>query len=206
MPKHDVCPWWKGYLLANPLRRLVLDPARVLAPYVRAGMVVLEPGPGMGFFTLEIARRVGPSGRVVALDVEPRMIDALRRRARRAGLLERIDARVVEPRRLGLDGLDGAVDFTFAFAVVHETPSAQGFFGEVARVMKDESAFFLAEPEGHVGPAKFARAIAAAVQNGLTEVDDPMTVEGYATALLRKPRRPALWLDYAGDRASRDTT
>ena len=49
---HRVCPWWLGYLLASPLRRILIPPAKVLAGHVRAGMTVLEPGPGMGFFTL----------------------------------------------------------------------------------------------------------------------------------------------------------
>ena len=71
---HRVCPWWLGYLLASPLRRLMQDPVKVVAPYVREGMTVLEPGPGMGFFTLELARLVGPSGRVVAVDIQPRML------------------------------------------------------------------------------------------------------------------------------------
>jgi len=55
MAGHKVCPWWLGYLLACPLRRLSQDPGRILAPYVRGGMAVLEPGPGMGFFTLKLA-------------------------------------------------------------------------------------------------------------------------------------------------------
>ena len=91
---HRVCPWWLGYLLASPMRRLMQDPGKLLAPYVREGMTVLEPGPGMGFFTLEIARLVGPSGRVVAVDIQPRMLSSLKRRAARAGLLERVDARL----------------------------------------------------------------------------------------------------------------
>ena len=61
-----VCPWWAGYILASPLRRLIQDPRSLLAPYVHPGMTVLEPGPGMGFFTLELARLVGPAGRVIA--------------------------------------------------------------------------------------------------------------------------------------------
>src|ERR1022692_3696772 len=56
-------------------------PAKILAPYVCEGMTVLEPGPGMGFFTLELARRVGASGRVVAVDIQPRMLDRLKRPA-----------------------------------------------------------------------------------------------------------------------------
>jgi len=77
-----VCPWWIGYLLASPLRRrLGQDPVKILSPYVREGMTVLEPGPGMGFFTIPLARLVGPSGRVIAVDLQPKMIESLKRRA-----------------------------------------------------------------------------------------------------------------------------
>ena len=81
MAQHRVCPWWLGRILASPLRRLMYDPANILAPYVREGMTILEPGPGMGFFTLELARRVSACGRVVAVDIQPRMLDGLKRRA-----------------------------------------------------------------------------------------------------------------------------
>ena len=65
-----VCPWWLGYLLASRIRRWISDdPRKLLAPYVREGMTVFEPGPGMGYFTVELARLVGPVGRVVAVDV-----------------------------------------------------------------------------------------------------------------------------------------
>ena len=57
--------------------QLAHDPARILAPFVRTGMTVFEPGPGMGFFTFELARLVGPTGRVSAVDVQPKMIEAL---------------------------------------------------------------------------------------------------------------------------------
>jgi len=72
-----VCPWWLGYLLASPLRRWSLNPAALLAPHLREGMTVFEPGPGMGFFTLEMAKLVGPRGRVVAVDLQPKMIERL---------------------------------------------------------------------------------------------------------------------------------
>ncbi|HWQ10059.1 MAG TPA: methyltransferase domain-containing protein, partial [Holophaga sp.] len=88
-----VCPWWLGYCLASPLRRLVHDPAEILGPCIRPGMVVLEPGPGMGHFTLELIRLARPGGRVVAVDVAPRMLAGLRRRARKAGLLDGLETR-----------------------------------------------------------------------------------------------------------------
>ena len=73
-------------------------------------MTVLEPGPGMGFFTLEIAKLVGSSGRVVAVDVQPQMIEGLKRRARKAGLLDRIDARVVSPASMQVADLNAIAD------------------------------------------------------------------------------------------------
>ena len=83
-----VCPWWLGYLLASPLRRLLQNPREVVDPYVREGMTVLEPGPGMGFFTLELAGQVGASGRVIAVDVQPKMIEGLKRRVKKASMRE----------------------------------------------------------------------------------------------------------------------
>jgi hypothetical protein len=46
---HSVCPWWLGYFLAGPLRRLWQDPEGILRPFVSEGMTVVEPGCGMGF-------------------------------------------------------------------------------------------------------------------------------------------------------------
>ncbi|MGA2078381.1 MAG: methyltransferase domain-containing protein [Terriglobia bacterium] len=159
-----VCPWWLGYLLASPVRRLLQDPRKLLGPYVREGMTVLEPGPGMGFFTLEIARLVGPSGRVVAVDIQPRMLSSLRRRAARAGLLDRIDIRLVTPDTMGLADLAASVDFTPALAVVHELPSAERFFTEVAKASKPGAGLLLAEPAGHIKRAHFESELQAATR------------------------------------------
>ena len=63
-----VCPHWVGCLLLNPLRRLIHNPDQILASYVTGGMTVLDIGPGMGFFTLPLARMVGPGGKVIGVD------------------------------------------------------------------------------------------------------------------------------------------
>lgn len=171
---HRVCPWWVGYLLASPVRRLAYDPAKILAPYVRAGMTVLEPGPGMGFFTLEIARRVGPGGQVVAVDIQPKMLDRLKRRAARAGLLARLNIRLAQPDSMALADMAGTVDFVLAFAMVHEMPSAAVFFQEAAAAMKPGAHLLLAEPAGHVQPAMFDQELAYAAHAGLRVADRPV--------------------------------
>lgn len=181
-----VCPWWLGWFLASPVRKLVQDPAEILAPHVREGMTVLEPGPGMGFFTLELARRVGPSGRVIALDVQPQMLTGLRRRAERAGVAGRVTTRLVEAGSLGLGDLAGAVDFVLAFAMVHELPDAGRFFAEVAPSLARGGRILVAEPTGHVKPEAFEATLAAAARAGLRREPGPAIWRSH-TALLAAP-------------------
>ena len=168
---HHVCPWWLGYLLASPLRRIECQPAKVLGPHVRPGMTVLEPGPGMGFFTLELARLAGSSGRVIAVDIQPRMLDRLRRRAAKAGVLDRLDARLAAPDSLGIADLAGTVDFTLAFFMVHELPTAAGFFREVAQASKSGARLLFAEPKGHVKAPTFDAELQAARDAGFALVE-----------------------------------
>lgn len=180
-----VCPWWLGYLLASPLRRLMHHPGKIVGPYVHEGMMVLEPGPGMGFFTLELARLVGASGRVVAVDLQPKMIAGLTRRAAKAGLLGRVDARMGSTNSLGVTDLTGAVDFTLAFAVVHELPAAAPFFAEIAQASKTGACLFLVEPAGHVRGTEFDDELQAAAKAGFVVVDRPSVPRNRA-ALLKK--------------------
>ena len=184
MAKMHVCPWWLGYFLISPIRRWMQDPALV-SPYVREGMTVLEPGPGMGFFTLELARRVGPKGRVIAVDVQPRMISALKRRLAKAGLAERVDVRLAGEDSMGLSDLAGQVDFTLAMAVVHEMPSASRLFSEAAAAMKPGATLLLAEPSGHVKEEMFADELKAASEAGFAVVERPKISRSQA-ALLTK--------------------
>lgn len=184
MPRR-VCPWWLGYLLASPLRRWFENPAQLLRPYVGAGMTVLEPGPGMGFFTLELARMVGPEGRVVAPDMQPRMIAGLKRRAARAKLADRVEARKVAANTLSVEDLTAKVDFALAYAVVHETPDAARFFKEVAAALKPGGSLLLAEPTGHVKPQEFETELDLAALAGLRVVDRPATHRRHS-ALLKK--------------------
>ena len=128
-----VCPWWLGYLLASPVRRLLEKPEEVLAPHVESGVTAMDIGCGMGFFSLPLAELVGPSGRVICVDLQERMISSLRKRASRAGLADRIETRVCSASSLGTQDLEGKVDFVLTFAMVHEVPDAAGLLTQIRR-------------------------------------------------------------------------
>ncbi len=180
-----LCPWWMGYLLASPMRRWRQKPEELLASYLREGMTVLEPGPGMGFFTLPMARMVGPAGRIVAIDIQAKMLESLRRRALKAGTSERIDTRLAQADSLGAGDLVGRVDFALAFAVVHELPSPAMFFREAAAAMKAGALMLFAEPAGHVKPAMFQAELQAAREASLAVTAQP-AIRKYLAAVLKK--------------------
>jgi SAM-dependent methyltransferase len=167
------CPWWFGYFLLNPMRRLAQGPRRVLGPFVRPGMLVVEPGCGMGFFTLDLARMVSPRGHVVAIDLQEKMLEGLRRRAARAGLEGAIDVRLAQPDRLGIADLAGRVDLVLAFYVVHELREPAAFFAEVATALKPDGAVLVVEPPLHVSRAAFEASLAVAAEAGLVVRDRP---------------------------------
>jgi SAM-dependent methyltransferase len=179
-----VCPWWIGFLLASPVRRLFQDPHAILEPFVKAAMTALEPGPGMGFFTIELARLVGPTGRVVAPDLQQKMLDGLGRRARRAGLSDRIEPRLAQDGSLGVDDLAGRIDFVLAFAMVHELPDQARFFGELHRALRAGGKVLLAEPRGHVSERQFDATLALAARAGLAAASGP-AISRSRTAVLQ---------------------
>ena len=182
---HRVCPWWLGYFLINPIRRWRQDPAKILNGCVRQGMIVFEPGPGMGFFTLDLLRMVGTSGRVVVVDIQPKMLERLKRRAAKAGLLDRLDARLASPESMSLSDLSASVDFILAFAVVHEFPDAADFFRQVAAASKPGASLLLVEPKGHVKSADFEKELNAAYDAGFRLQSRP-NIAGSQAALFTK--------------------
>jgi len=175
-----------GYLLALPLRRLVQNPARVLGACVTPGMAVADIGCAMGYFSLPLARRVGPRGRVVCVDRQPGMLRALERRAARAGLRERIETRACEAETLGLSDLTGQIGFALAFAVVHEAPDAGRFLGEIASILKPGGLLLVAEPRAHVSGEAFGATIEAAERAGL-RIESRPSIPASRSALFRRP-------------------
>lgn len=74
-------------VLEGPDRDAWQEPERIMdALGIADGAVVADVGAGGGWFTVRLAQRVGPNGLVYAQDIQPRMIESINRRVRRAGL------------------------------------------------------------------------------------------------------------------------
>jgi ubiquinone/menaquinone biosynthesis C-methylase UbiE len=120
----------------------------------------------MGFFTLPLASLVGERGKVVCVDLQGKMIEGLMRRAKKAGLAGRIDARICTQRSLKIDDLTGKIDFAMVFALVHEVPDKKRLFSEVSAAMKEGAKLLLAEPKGHVSKSEFEETVSIARRVG----------------------------------------
>src|SRR5262245_50823679 len=74
-------------LLEGPDRETWQKPEQIMdALAIADGSVVADIGAGAGWFTIRLARRVGPNGVVYAQDIQPQMLEAIRRRVQREGL------------------------------------------------------------------------------------------------------------------------
>ncbi len=185
MAEH-VCPVWVGYILASPLRKLFHDPRKILGPYVKEGMTVLDVGCAMGFFSLPLAELVGADGNVICVDLQEKMIRSLDRRARKAGLGDRIETHVCRKDSLGLDQLRDAVDFALLVAVVHEVPDPSRLFSEIHRTLKPGGRVLVVEPKGHVSSKRFETSVSIAAQNGFKLAQKPEIKRARAVLLAKK--------------------
>jgi SAM-dependent methyltransferase len=126
------CPASLDWLVDNPIRRWEMRPVLDRVG-IRPGERVLELGPGPGAFTMEAAQRVGPEGRLIAVDIQPKMIAQVEKRVREAGLTN-VETHVSDAYHLPLD--DASVDRAFLVTVLPEVPDQSRALTELRRVIK----------------------------------------------------------------------
>ena len=185
-PAHT-CPVWLGHVLASPLRRLFENPAKLLLPLVKPNVQVLELGPALGFFTLPVARALGPDGKLVCVDVQNGMLKRLCKRLEKRGLAARTEFRLCTQHDLGLADLEGRCDLVLALHVVHETISPVETIRVLARCVKAGGQLLLIEPPGHCSPEVFQSEVDAAVGAGLQKTPHPRAEGRKNLVLWTKP-------------------
>ena len=134
----------------------------------------------MGHFSIGMAKLVGESGRVIAVDLQQKMLDVMLKRARRAGVAKRII-----PYRCTADRIGAAetVDFILAFWMVHEVGDQKDFFNQLKSALAPRGKILIAEPKFHVCAESVDQSIDIAETCGLQCIGKP-NIRFSLTALL----------------------
>jgi ubiquinone/menaquinone biosynthesis C-methylase UbiE len=181
---HDtdrVCPVALANSLDNRLRRWLQDPRRILSPFVKEGMTALDVGCGPGFFTIELARLVGRSGRVIAADLQDGMLQRLAAKIRGTELEERIHLVTCDARSINVSE---PIDFGLAFWMVHEVPDKALFFGQLKAIAKRTTQILVVEPKlFHVSRSEFEKTMGIAEDSGFIRMAGPRLLVSWSAVL-----------------------
>jgi ubiquinone/menaquinone biosynthesis C-methylase UbiE len=136
--------------------RIVLDRLSL-----RPGQKVLEIGPGPGRLLVPAAARVLPGGEVAGIDIQPAMIERLKRRADKAGVtnLEAILGDATQPHVP-----EAGFDVVFLCAALGEIPDRAAALAQCYRALKPQGVLSITEMFGdpHYQPRSLVRRLAEA--------------------------------------------
>ncbi|OBK49693.1 class I SAM-dependent methyltransferase [Mycobacterium sp. 1081908.1] len=131
---HSPFPHQAAIMLNNPLRRVMMKPAGIIERLGLNGTErVLEIGPGPGFFSVEIAKRLD-AGKLDLFDVQPEMLEKAERQLVRAGFHD-VGFTAGEAGD-GLPFPNGTFDVAFLAAVIGEVPDPRACLRSLRSVLK----------------------------------------------------------------------
>jgi predicted methyltransferase len=150
-------------LLEMPDRAAWQKPNQIMdALHVADGSVVADIGPGAGWFTMWLARRVGPNGIVYARDVQRQMLEAIKRRVSRERL-QNVETRLASDTDPNLPA--GTLDAVLVVDVYQEINNPVIFLRNTSRALKPNGRIGIVNYKpGRGGPGPAVRVDSAAVE------------------------------------------
>jgi len=179
--RNRVCPVELANSLDNKIRRWLQNPQKILSPFVKEGMKVLDVGCGPGFFSVELAKMVGTNGKVYAVDLQEGMLQKLQNKIRGTSLEKVIQLikcekdKIVIPENVG---------FILAFYMVHEVPDKDRLFATLKNFLNDRGELLIVEPKlFHVSEKEFASTIEKAEAAGFKAAEGPRLPFSFSSVL-----------------------
>ena len=179
---HRVCPVERAGSLDNRFRKWLQNPQKILSPYIKKGMTVLDIGFGPGFFSIDMAHLVGESGRVIALDLQEGMLQKLQEKIQGTELEKRFTLQKCEKDRICISE---DVDFIRVFYMFHEVTNQDDFLKEIGSILKPNGQVLIVEPPFHVSKSAFKEMIRKAQKTGLVLIENPKVFLSKAVVLKR---------------------
>ena len=176
-----VCPVELAGGLDNSIRRFLQNPNKILKPYIKEGTTVLDLGCGPGFFSIEMAKMLGDSGKVIAVDLQQGMLDKVSQKIKGSRLEKMIELHKCEADKIGVTE---KVDFILAFYMIHEVPDQDRLFTELISLLKPHGILYIIEPNFHVSKKSFNTMVEKLTGKGLAIIEKPKIFFSRTIALI----------------------
>ncbi len=129
-------------VMDNFIRRLVSPPEKKIPEFVSAGTVVADLGCGPGYFTIPMAKIIGPTGKIYAIDSDQNSIQALRAKSEAQHLERIIETHTTSAAKM--NHIPSAfVDFVFASGLLCCMTDHKGAVAEIKRILKPTGLAYL---------------------------------------------------------------
>jgi ubiquinone/menaquinone biosynthesis C-methylase UbiE len=178
-----VCPAEFSGSLDNSFRRMLHNPKKILNPFIKPGMTVIDLGCGPGVFTVEIAKLLEGSGKVIAADLQEGMLKIVAEKVKGSELQKTVFFHKCEQDKTGITE---KADFILAFWMIHEVPDHVSLFGELAELLNPGGRILIAEPKIHVTYSDF-RKMKRIIENAGFDLADSPKVFFSRTLMLKLP-------------------
>lgn len=185
MENQHLCPVWVAYTFLLPVRKLQHNPDRILSPYVKNGMKVMDYGCAMGYFSIPLARMTGREGLVYCVDIQEKMLKKLEKRAVRYNVSDIVRPLLVNKNYFPSE-LREQLDFILLFNVVHEVQDKKQLFTDLESMLKKGGKILFSEPKGHVKPAHFEQSLRLAEGSGLKITGERPVKNGISMVLVKE--------------------
>lgn len=146
-------------------------------------MTVLDLGCGPGFFSIEIAKILAGSGKVIAADLQEGMLDKVRAKIAGTEMEQRIMLHKCQEHNINLTH---KVDFILAFYMIHEVPDHDKLFRELTSLLNSGGQLFIAEPKLHVSKEAFDLMVKKIRVNGMDVISHPKIFFSRTVVLKKK--------------------
>ena len=174
MSKHDkedikICPARSSGFLDMKIRKLFQNPKKILRPYIKNDMIVLDVGCGPGFFTIEISELLNGTGKVIAADLQEEMLLKLKNK------VEKLKLRNIELHKTEKDSINlkEKVDFILVFYMLHEVPNEKKFLNELKDSLNKNGQILISEPVFHVKQEDFEKSLELIKDSGFEIIEEP---------------------------------
>ena len=134
-----------AFTLLIPFRDIFLSPRKLIQRLdLRENHIVLEIGPGPGYFSSHVAEKLY-NGRLVLLDIQQEMLDYARKRLDKRNI-KNVEYKLTDGNNLGFD--NGIFDRVFMVTVIGEVDNKDGYLKEIHRILKPDGILSISELAG----------------------------------------------------------